>query len=68
MQTPTLPPRLQTNPQHAIAVAIATLINDLLFAGRIDWHTAVYYCPPGVFHLLECSASHATVAIKSMEA
>ncbi|WP_146242479.1 hypothetical protein [Acaryochloris thomasi] len=64
---PTLPKRLQRHPQHAIAVAIASLINDLLFAGRIDWNTAVYYCPPGAFHLLECPASHATVAIKSKE-
>ena len=68
MKAPTLPPKFQPHPQHKIAIEIANLINDLLFADRIDWNTAIYYCPSGTYHLLQYPiASNTTVNIESTE-
>ena len=53
MQAPTLPPQLDTHPQHEIAKAVAVLLNNLLLMGRIDWLTAVFFCPSSAYHLLE---------------
>ena len=56
MKSLSLPPQLESHPEHAAGIVTSAQLNELLAAGHIDWVAAVALCPTSAIEFLKAPA------------